>query len=174
MRLSHLVGAAAAILLASFATANAQQTQVGVLRCHGGPTVGAVLGSTTQLNCMYYGVGGHTDAYAATIHRFGVDLGATQQTLVGWRVFAPTAQVGPGALSGNYGGVGGNASFGVGGGGNVLVGGSANSFALQPLSLQGQTGLNVTGGIVGLALRPVEYAPRHYRRHHRRYHHHHR
>jgi len=166
MRISHLVGAAAAILLASFASANAQQTQIGVLRCHGGPTVGAILGSATQLDCAFYGPG-RTDAYVATIRRFGVDLGATQQTTVGWRVLAPTRQVGPGDLSGNYGGVGGNASFGVGGGGNVLVGGSSNSFALQPLSLQGQTGLNVAGGIVGLELRPVEHVvPRRHRRRH--------
>jgi hypothetical protein len=170
MRLSHLVGAVAAVLLASFATANAQQTQIGVLRCQGGPTVGMVITSATQLDCTFYGPGRHPDAYVATIRRFGVDLGATQQTAIGWRVLAPTNQVGPGDLSGNYGGVGGNAAFGVGGGGNVLIGGSANSFALQPLSLQGQTGLNVTGGIVGLELRPAVFETRRHHRRHRRHH----
>ena len=30
-----------------------------------------------------------------------------------------------------------------------------NSFALQPLSLQGQTGVNVSGGVVGFDLEPV-------------------
>ena len=39
-------------------------------------------------------------------------------------------------------------------GGNVLVGGSNNSIALQPLSLQGQVGLNVAAGLESLELRP--------------------
>ena len=41
-------------------------------------------------------------------------------------------------------------------GANALVGGSNNSFALQPLSFEGQTGLNVAVGVVGLELRPIE------------------
>jgi len=45
----------------------------------------------------------------------------------------------------------GGASVGVGLGGNVLVGGSDNLIALQPLSLQGQVGLN---GLESLELRP--------------------
>ena len=68
---------------------------------------------------------------------------------------APTDRLGRGELAGNYGGVGANASVGVGGGGNFLVGGPANSYALQPISLQGQTGLNVAAGIAGIDLEPV-------------------
>ena len=40
----------------------------------------------------------------------------------------------------------------VGANANALVGGSNNSFALQPLSFEGQTGLNVAVGIAGLEL----------------------
>jgi Protein of unknown function (DUF992) len=54
----------------------------------------------------------------------------------------------------NYVGAQGSASVGVGAGGNVLVGGLANSIALQPLSVQGQVGLNVAAGLEGLELRP--------------------
>ncbi|CEG09271.1 hypothetical protein BN961_02696 [Afipia felis] len=172
MRLSYLVGAASALLLASFATANAQQgVQVGVLRCHGGPNVGQILTSTTNLDCVFEGRGRRPEGYVATVRRFGVDLGATSQTDFGWRVHAPTVQVGPGDLSGSYAGVGGNAAIGVGGGSNFLVGGSANSFALQPLSLQGQTGLNVSGGIVSLELRPVGYVHRGHAKRHRHHRH---
>jgi hypothetical protein len=176
MRLSYLVGAASALLLASFATANAQQgVNVGVLRCHGGPNVGQILSSTNQLDCVFEGRGRRPEGYVATIHRFGLELGATNRTDFGWRVHAPTAQVGAGDLSGSYAGVGGNAAIGVGGGSNFLVGGSANSFALQPLSLQGQTGLNVSGGIVNLELRPVGYVHRgHAKKRHHRHHRHHR
>jgi hypothetical protein len=37
----------------------------------------------------------------------------------------------------------------------VLVGGSQRSVALQPLSLQGQTGINVAAGIGELELHPA-------------------
>jgi hypothetical protein len=40
-------------------------------------------------------------------------------------------------------------------GANVLVGGSNRTIALQPLSLQGQAGLNVAAGVAGIELRWV-------------------
>ncbi len=110
--------------------------------------------------------------------RFGLDLGFTQQTGLAWAVYAPTNRIGRGDLAGHFGGVGANASVGVGLGGNLLVGGSNNSFSLQPLSLQGQTGLNVTAGIADVDLRPagVVQGPRKHRKHrkHHRHHRHHR
>jgi hypothetical protein len=79
-----------------------------------------------------------------------------------------------GDLAGNYGGVGANASVGVGFGGNFLVGGPANLYALQPVSVQGQTGLNVAAGIADIELQPVRLGrggtPRPHRHHkHRRH-----
>ena len=65
-----------------------------------------------------------------------------------------TLAPGPGDLSGNYAGAQGSASVGVGVGGNALIGGSNNSIALQPLSVQGQVGLNVAAGLESLELRP--------------------
>ena len=97
-------------------------------------------------------------------------LGITEQTKFSWAVNAPNSRLGRGELAGTYGGVGANASVGIGGGGNFLVGGPANSYALQPLSVQGQTGLNVAAGVAGLELQPVRFGGgrRHYhRRHHR-------
>jgi hypothetical protein len=78
--------------------------------------------------------------------------------------------VGRGDLAGNYGGVGANASVGVGFGGNFLVGGPQNAYALQPISLQGQTGLNVAAGVADLELSPVMLV--HQSRGHRVHHHH--
>jgi hypothetical protein len=83
-------------------------------------------------------------------------------------VTAPTTRFGFGSLAGQYGGVGANASIGVGGGGNFLVGGPRNAYALQPISVQGQTGLNVAAGIAGLELEPVGFG-HHGRWHHRRH-----
>jgi hypothetical protein len=132
-----------------------------------------VVASATTLECVFRAEGRRPEPYLAHVTRFGVDLGVTAETSLAWAVHAPTQRVGRGDLAGNYGGVGGNVSFVVGGGGNLLIGGSANSFALQPLSLQGQTGVNVTGGIVGLNLQPANVAPQRHARRHRRHHHHH-
>ena len=175
MRLPSLLGVAFAALVASFATANAQQqgVRVGVLECRGGQNVGMVVASNTTLQCVYRGEGRRPEPYLAHVSRFGVDLGVTENTSLAWAVHAPTQRIGRGDLAGSYGGVGGNVSFGLGGGGNLLWGGSQNSFALQPLSLQGQTGVNVTGGVVGLDLEPVgyqrQYKKKRHHRHHRRH-----
>jgi hypothetical protein len=173
MRLSTLSGVAIAALMASFTSANALPVRAGVLQCQGGQNVGFVVGSVTSLECVFQSEGRRPEPYLATIHRLGLDLGVTEMTRLAWAVNAPTNRVGRGDLSGNYGGVGANASVGVGGGGNFLVGGPANSYALQPISVQGQTGLNVAAGIAGLELTPVAFgrAGHHARhRHHRRHH----
>jgi hypothetical protein len=152
-----LAGVASAMLVASLAVANAQpvdRVQVGVLECRGGASIGFVVGSVTNLGCVLRIDGMPEDRYVATIRKVGVDLGITQESALTWAVFAPSVRLGPGDLSGNYGGAQGSASVGVGVGGNALVGGSNNSIALQPLSVQGQLGLNVAAGLESLELRP--------------------
>jgi len=41
---------------------------------------------------------------------------------------------------------------GVGAGANVLVGGSNRTISLQPVSVEGNTGLNVAGGVAQVTL----------------------
>ena len=153
-----LAGLAVTVLVASLAGAQAQQpmnrVQVGVLECRGGASIGFIVGSVTNLGCVLRINGLPEDRYIATIRKVGVDLGITQESALAWGVYAPVAQLGPGDLSGTYAGAQGSATLGVGVGGNVLVGGSNNSIALQPLSVQGQVGLNVAAGLESLELRP--------------------
>jgi hypothetical protein len=152
-----LAGLAAASLVASVANSSAQQqrmVRVGVLECRGGASVGFIVGSVTHLGCVLRADGLPEDRYVATIRKVGLDIGITQETALAWGVFAPVDRLGPGDLSGTYAGAQGSASVGVGLGGNVLVGGSNNSIALQPLSVQGQVGLNVAAGLESLELRP--------------------
>jgi hypothetical protein len=87
------------------------------------------------------------------LRRAGVDIGFNQQIAVSWAVLAPTGRVGRGDLAGTYVGAAASATVGVGVGANALVGGSNNTFALQPVSVQGQTGLSVAAGVAGLELR---------------------
>jgi uncharacterized protein DUF992 len=166
MKLSTL-GIAIASLVASFASANAlPPVRAGILQCEGGQNVGFVVGSVTSLECVFQSEGRRPEPYIATVHRYGVDLGFTDQTRFSWAVNAPSHRLERGDLAGNYGGVGANASVGVGFGGNFLVGGAQNAYALQPVSVQGQTGLNVAAGIANIELAPVQLGRRHYRHHH--------
>jgi hypothetical protein len=73
-----------------------------------------------------------------------------------WLVLAPTKSgYGPGALAGDYAGASAEASAVVGAGANVLVGGSDRTFTLQPVSVQGQTGVNVAVGVTSFHLESV-------------------
>jgi len=167
MRLSTFIIAASA-LACSFASAQAMPAvQAGILECRGGQNVGFVVGSVASLECIFQSPGRRPEPYIATVRRIGLDLGVTAQTQVTWAVNAPTSRLGFGELAGTYGGVGANASIGIGGGGNFLVGGPRNAYALQPISVQGQTGLNVAAGVAGLELEPVGFGHRGYRHHHR-------
>jgi Protein of unknown function (DUF992) len=158
MRRSLILAAAALATLASStggaSAQQAQRVQVGVLECRGGASVGFIVGSVTHLGCVLRAEGMPEDRYVATIRKVGLDLGITQESALAWGVFAPVARLGPGGLSGDYVGAQGSATLGVGVGGNVLVGGSANSIALQPLSVQGQVGVSIAAGLESLELRP--------------------
>src|ERR1700694_63410 len=130
-------------LVAPIASADAlPPVRAGILQCQGGQNVGFVVGSVTSLECVFQSEGRRPEPYIATVRRYGVDLGFTDQTRFSWAVNAPTGRFGRGDLAGNYGGVGANASVGVGFGGNFLVGGAADSYALQPISVRGQTGFD--------------------------------
>lgn len=165
------LSAIAAAMLAATATSSTQAAvEIGGLTCRSPGAVGYVVGAVLNLECLFApSAGGPTHRYVGVIHRVGVDLGVTQGVSLGWIVFAPTGAIHPGDLAGNYGGVQGNASVGVGVGANALVGGSNNTFALQPVSAQAQTGLNVSAGLSGLELRSAEVLAPHHVRHHRRH-----
>jgi len=153
MRRSFLLAASMMAVLAGAVHAQ-DRVQVGVLECRGGASIGFVVGSVTNLGCVLRIEGVPEDRYIATIRKVGLDLGITQETALAWAVYAPVNRLGPGDLSGDYAGAQGSASLGVGAGGNMLVGGSNNTIALQPLSLQGQVGINVAAGLESLELRP--------------------
>ena len=151
---SHLAAAVLVGLAASTGAAAAQSSiAAGVLECRAGPSTSFLIGSIRDFDCLFQPVDGPLQRYGATIQRLGIDLGWSNNAVMVWNVFAPTGVVGPGALSGGYGGVSAGAAVGIGLGANALAGGLDNSFALQPLSFEGQTGLNAFAGISTLELR---------------------
>jgi hypothetical protein len=165
---------ALAALAATVAAASGQaRVQTGVLECRGAGATSYVVGSAHQLACVFQSDHGTRYRYYGTLRRAGLDIGFTEDSGLGWAVFAPTNRIGPGDLAGNYGGVTAGAAVGLGANANVLVGGSNNSFALQPLSLERQVGLNVAVGIAGLELRYADGGPyRRVRSAHSRHRHH--
>jgi hypothetical protein len=90
----------------------------------------------------------------ATITKIGVDVGYKGSSTFLWTVVGPTIDVPEEALSGNYGGLTAGMSLGIGGNANALVGGFGQSIFLQPLSVEGQTGINLSAGVAGLLLEP--------------------
>jgi hypothetical protein len=98
---------------------------------------------------------GPVEYYAGTLTKLGIDIGVTAGGAMIWIVYAPTNRP-IGALSGSYGGATAEASVGAGVGANVLVGGSNRTVELQPVSVQGQTGLNLAAGVAGIDLRWVK------------------
>ena len=147
-----LVGAAAGAAVATVpANAQPRRVQVGQLACSISAGIGLVVASQRNVSCNFQPDGGPPEAYTGTITRIGVDVGFTTGGAMVWGVFADTNRY-AGMLTGTYAGATAEATVAAGLGANVLVGGSNHSVALQPLSVQGQVGLNVAAGVGALEL----------------------
>jgi hypothetical protein len=130
--------------------------EVGVLSCDVSRGIGFFVVEKQKLACRFKpSDGGPPDLYTGSIDEFGLALGEIAKGHLAWAVVAASQGLPPGALAGSYAGVGANASFGVGAGANVLVGGTGRSFSLQPISVEGETGVNIAGGVTTLTLVPA-------------------
>ncbi len=127
---------------------------VGSLNCNVAGSVGFIFGSSKDIACVFTRPDGTAERYRGEINKYGVDIGFTSEGYMVWAVFAP-GQVAKGALAGTYGGVTATAAAGIGLGANVLVGGSNDSIALQPVSIEGVTGLNAAAGFGQVTLKPA-------------------
>ena len=157
----HLGAFAALAVMAAIAlpvpasAQSANSTKVGTLSCDISGGIGLIIASKKDVTCMFTpSEPGPREVYIGSISKFGLDLGATSGGEMLWAVFAPTTRR-FGALSGHYGGATAEATVGAGVGANVLVGGSNRTVTLQPVSVQGQAGLNVAAGVAELELRPA-------------------
>lgn len=157
MKRSLIVASAGALSIIAFA-AQAQRAgiELGLLDCQVEGGTGFIIGSTKNVRCTFQPADRSfaPETYFGVIRKIGLDVGTTGTTYIQWAVLAPTANVyAPGALAGDYVGASAEASAAVGVGANLLVGGSNQTFTLQPLSLQAQTGVNVALGITDFQLR---------------------
>jgi hypothetical protein len=150
---------ATAVLAAALASPAAAQgrTKVGMLECDVSGGIGMIIASQKQVQCIFTPAApemGRQEVYLGTISKLGIDVGATTGGKMLWEVVAPTTR--PfGALAGHYAGATAEATVGAGVGANALVGGSNRTVTLQPISVQGQAGLNFAVGVGALDLATV-------------------
>jgi len=147
-----LIGAAMFAFMPA-AQADNPGVNVGTLQCEVDGGWGHVIASTREMTCVFRPVDGGTEHYRGELRRYGVDVGYTSDSKLIWGVVAPTSDMTRGALEGEYAGASAQATAGVGLGANVLIGGLDRSIALQPLSVEGNTGVALAAGIGVIVLR---------------------
>ena len=149
-----IAGLAAVAAWSGTAAAQSNGVNIGKLECVVEGGIGLIITSKKQMQCVYKSTTGREETYFGAIRKFGLDIGITGEAYMVWAVFAPGI-VDDGALSGEYVGGSAEATAGVGAGANALVGGGGN-IALQPLSVQVQTGVNAALGVSSMTLEAAE------------------
>jgi hypothetical protein len=148
---------AGAILTPAATLAESQTAKVrtGTLTCKGKGRIGLLIGSRETLACTYKPTGNRPmRQLVGTVTNIGLDVGVKGPSVMVWGVLGSTTALPTDALRGSFVGAAADASLGLGAGAKVLVGGNNNSIVLQPLSVQGQTGVNLAIGVTGLSLKP--------------------
>jgi hypothetical protein len=147
-----LLGSLALPLQASAQSGGPDRIKLGALSCHESAGWGFIFGASNAVRCTFTS-GDRVEYYDGSIGKFGLDIGYQKSGVLLWEVVAPTNHYGPDALAGHYGGLTVGATIGLGLEANALIGGSTSEIALQPLSIEGTTGLNVAAGVADLTLR---------------------
>jgi len=144
-----MIGAAVAVTGLAIASANAAPAgvKVGTLNCNVAGGMGFVFGSTKDLACSYEPTKASVEHYAGSISKWGVDIGYTGKGKLIWAVFAPTSDVRPGAIEGEYAGASAQANVGVGLGANVLIGGWINPSPCSRSAWKARPALECAAGI---------------------------
>jgi hypothetical protein len=154
LRVSLGLAALALGLVTAVGGAAAQdRVKAGTLVCDVSGGIGMIIASQKGVRCEFNpDMAGPREYYIGTISKFGLDIGATSGGQMVWAVWAPSTRT-PGVLAGTYTGATAEATVALGVGANALIGGSNRTVALQPLSVTGQTGLNLAAGVASLELR---------------------
>jgi hypothetical protein len=156
MRLTRLSTAVIATLVAMLpgsvdkALAQPISPPGGQLKCDVEGGMSFFVGSSRGLDCVFTPTDSPPQFYKGSINKIGLDIGFQSRGVIVWAVLSPGLTRGPGSLSGNYVGASAEVVAGVGASVNALVGG--NKVVLNPISVSGDVGLNVAGGIADIDL----------------------
>ncbi len=151
-KIATIAAAMSAAMLAT-APAHAAGVKVGTLTCDVEAGWGYVLGSQKDLSCVFKSATtNQVSHYTGDITKLGIDVGYTNAGVLVWTVIAPSSDMQPDALEGKYAGATAGATAVVGGNLNVMIGGLDKSVTLQPLSVEGNTGLSLTAAVGAMEL----------------------
>jgi Protein of unknown function (DUF992) len=129
--------------------------EIGTLSCDVSTGVGMIVARKEAMDCVFRPHSGQPVHYTGTIQQYGLEIGDLKDAHLVWGVAALSHEPANGSLTGQYVGAGAAAAAGLGLGANVLVGGTGQAFSLQPLSLEGETGINIAAGVLAVTLRNV-------------------
>ena len=150
IRLFALAGAS--FLLVPTAPAWAVNAQVGILKCDTSTGIGEIITRKQTMTCVFTKNDGTKENYTGSINEFGIELGEVKEGHLIWAVVSGSAAKDNGLLTGKYDGVDAEAAAGLGLGADVLLGGTEKAFALQPLAVEGETGINIAAGVEQIEL----------------------
>lgn len=158
MRAGWIAAGTLALVVAATGAAPVDAAEGGVkagyLKCDVAGGASFIFGSSRDISCIYTsGDGKRKERYSGEIKKYGLDIGYQEHGVIVWAVFAPSNDVGAGALAGDFAGGSGSVAAGYGVGANALFGGGSKSIALQPVSFEGIKGLNLAAAIGVLTLR---------------------
>jgi hypothetical protein len=147
------VAVALAAPLAVAVSPAAAAISAGTLQCQIGAGVGLILVEQQRLTCTFHPAGGGpAEHYHGHVRKFGLTVGVTGGSLVIWAVLSAQSYT-PGTLAGTYVGISAEATAIYGVGANALLGGSHKQMALQPLSIQGQVGVDIAAAVTEMELK---------------------
>lgn len=153
IRVTLIIAASLLLLSSDSSIVRAQGVKAGLLTCRVAGGFGYIVGSSRTMRCSYSSKPGYSEDYVGTLSIIGLDLGYIASATLVWAVFAPTEDMGIGALAGSYAGASARATAGLGVGVNVMTG-FQNSIMLQPVSIEGSSGLYVGLGVGSMSLEP--------------------
>jgi hypothetical protein len=156
----HIVSASIALvafLLAGNIAIAQSRTNVGELECFVAEGTGFIVGSDKDISCTLIDPNGvELEYYVGELKKYGIDIGFTRESVLRWSVYVPKENpYQPETLAGTYRGASASASIAVGLGTSVLIGGLSDNYALQPIKVNQQEGINIALGITRMELRSV-------------------
>lgn len=133
-------------------------TKIGTLECFVAGGSGVLIGSSKDISCTLLSLDGQpVENFIGELKKLGLDIGFTKETVMEWSVYIPEfQQYESGALAGKFRGASATASLSIGLGASVLIGGLTENFALQPLKINKQKGVNIAVGITQMELRYIQ------------------
>jgi acyl CoA:acetate/3-ketoacid CoA transferase alpha subunit len=128
------------------------KTQIGILNCDTSIGIGKILMRKQTMTCVFTHSNGKTENYTGTVREYGLEVGMVKEGHLAWAVVAGTPMKGTGLLAGKYAGATASVAAGLGLGADVLVGSTGDTLALQPVAVEGLSGISLSAGVEQLEL----------------------